>query len=102
MNAFSLDAESASTSQPWRRESVRAFFEAVAWDGRAAVVTPAMGNAAQSQSPMTMTVVDFFQGFAWEGQPAIGAPIAPLSTAPATAANSELDLTLDGFSDLFG
>jgi hypothetical protein len=51
---------------------------------------------------MTMTVGDFFQNIAWDGQPTIGVPILPLEAAPAAAADADLDLTLDGFSDLFG
>jgi hypothetical protein len=51
---------------------------------------------------MTMTVDEFFQSIAWNGQPTIGVPIAPLAAAPAPALNADSDLTLDGFSDLFG
>jgi len=92
----------ASTPQPWLRETVQAFFEAVAWDGRAAAVAPGLGATARSESTMTMSVSDFFQNIAWDGQPTIGVPISPLEATPAPAANSDLDLTLDGFSDLFG
>jgi hypothetical protein len=51
---------------------------------------------------MTMTVHNFFQSIAWDGQPAIGVPISPLEATPTPVANADLDLTLDGFSDLFG
>lgn len=92
----------AQAAQPWLKETVQAFFETVAWDGRAAAVLPGLGATARSESTMTMTVGDFFQNIAWDGQPTIGVPISPLEAAPATAANADLDLTLDGFSDLFG
>jgi hypothetical protein len=49
-----------------------------------------------------MTVNDFFQSIAWDGQPTIGVPISPLEATPAPAPTADLDLTLDGFSDLFG
>jgi hypothetical protein len=98
-----LDAMAhASAPQPWLRETVQTFFEAVSWDGRVAAVTPGLEAAARSESTMTMSVSDFFQNIAWDGQPTIGVPISPLEAAPATTADSDLDLTLDGFSDLFG
>ncbi|TVQ13532.1 MAG: hypothetical protein EA368_02050 [Leptolyngbya sp. DLM2.Bin27] len=98
-----LDAMAqASTPQPWLRETVQTFFEAVAWDGRVTAVAPKLGAAARSESTMTMSVGDFFQNIAWEGQPTIGVPISPLEAAPITTVDSDLDLTLDGFSDLFG
>ena len=92
----------SQAAQPWRKETVQAFFEAVAWDGRAAAFLPGLGATARSESTMTMTVGDFFQNIAWDGQPTIGVPILPLEAAPAAAADADLDLTLDGFSDLFG
>lgn len=101
MNTLDSMADT-SAPQPWLRETVQAFFEAVSWDGRVAVVTPELGATARSESTMTMSVSDFFQNIAWDGQPTIGVPISPLEAAPATAADSDLDLTLDGFSDLFG
>ncbi|PSN16270.1 hypothetical protein C7293_03430 [filamentous cyanobacterium CCT1] len=103
MSAFSLDAMTESNgSQPWLKETVQAFFEAVAWDGRAVLAAPSLGSAARPESAMTMTVSEFFAHIAWDGQPTIGVPIAPLAATPDTPADSDLDLTLDGFSDLFG
>ncbi|MBE9114072.1 hypothetical protein IQ273_32425 [Nodosilinea sp. LEGE 07298] len=103
MSAFSLDAVAGSEApQPWLKETVQAFFEAVAWDGRAALATPSLGGTTHSESAMTMTVSDFFENIAWDGQPTIGVPISPLEAVPATSSVSDLDLTLDGFSDLFG
>ncbi|MGB3312350.1 MAG: hypothetical protein WA939_11900 [Nodosilinea sp.] len=103
MSAFSLDAMAGSEApQPWLKETVQTFFEAVAWDGRSALVTSGLGDTAHSESTMTMTVSDFFENIAWDGQPTIAVPISPLEAAPATSAASDLDLTLDGFSDLFG
>ena len=99
MNAFSLEPE---TPQPWLKETVQAFFEAVVWDGRVALAAPGLGAPSRSESAMTMTVGDFFQNIAWDSQPTIGVPIAPMEAATATPADSDLDLTLDGFSDLFG
>lgn len=88
---------------PWLRETVQTFFESVAWDGRPAVAALGLGlgDAPRSESAMTMTVSAFFNSIAWDGQPTIGVPISPLEVAPA-APNADLDLTLDGFSDLFG
>lgn len=91
-----------TATQPWLRETVQAFFEAVSWDGRPRPVAAALGSSSRAESAMTMTVSDFFDGIAWDGQPTIGVPIAPLAAAADAAANTELDLTLDGFSDLFG
>ncbi len=89
-------------AEPWLRETVQAFFEAVAWDGRPKIADPGLGVTPRSESIMTMSVNEFFQSIAWDGQPSIGVPIAPLEAAPAPTANTDLDLTLDGFSDLFG
>lgn len=103
MSAFSLDAMTETdTPQPWLKETVQAFFEAMAWDGRAVLAAPGLGSTARSESAMTMTVSDFFENIAWDGQPTIGVPITPLESTPDTPADSDLDLTLDGFSDLFG
>ncbi len=103
MSAFSLDAITESDApQPWLKETVQAFFEAVAWDGRAVLAAPGLGGIAHAESTMTMTVSDFFAHIAWDGQPTIGVPIAPLEATPNAPAASDLDLTLDGFSDLFG
>ncbi|MBE9136079.1 hypothetical protein IQ254_02485 [Nodosilinea sp. LEGE 07088] len=102
MTTFSSHGNSESQSaQPWLRETVQAFFEAVTWDGRLATAAPALGDLDRAESTMTMTVNDFFQTIAWEGQPLIGVPITPLAAAP-TSNDVDLDLTLDGFSDLFG
>lgn len=98
MSAFSVESQ----GQPWLRETVQSFFQAMAWDGRSALAVPGLGSSARSESTMTMTVGDFFQNIAWDGQPTIGLPIAPLAAATTPAADSSLDLTLDGFSDLFG
>ncbi|MGG6240516.1 hypothetical protein ACQ4N7_17975 [Nodosilinea sp. AN01ver1] len=103
MSAFSLDAMTESDApQPWLKETVQAFFEAVAWDGRTVLAAPGLGGTGRAESAMTMTVSDFFAHIAWDGQPTIGVPIAPLEATPDTPADSDLDLTLDGFSDLFG
>jgi hypothetical protein len=102
MNPISSPGNTESqTTQPWLRETVQAFFEAVAWDGRIATAVPALGAPDRSESTMTITVNDFFQNIVWEGQPIIGVPITPLAAAP-TNQDANLDLTLDGFSDLFG
>jgi hypothetical protein len=97
MNSSSLDA----AVSPWLRETVQTFFEAVAWDGRPAMAALGLGAATRSESAMTMTVTAFFNSIAWDGQPTIGVPISPLEVGPA-APKADLDLTLDGFSDLFG
>lgn len=103
MSTFSLDAMTESNGpQPWLKETVQAFFEAVAWDGRTVLAAPSLGGTARSESAMTMTVSEFFAHIAWDGQPTIGVPIAPLEATPGTSADSALELTLDGFSDLFG
>jgi hypothetical protein len=96
MSAFS---SVESQSQPWLRETVQAFFEAVAWDGRSVLAVSGLGSTTRSESTMTMTVGDFFQNIAWDGQPIIGVPIAPLAATTTPAADPNLDLTLD---DLFG
>ena len=94
----------ASAPQPWLKESVRAFFEGVAWTGQA---LPAVGSSsvratgAAGTSLMTMTVTQFFDAVAWDGQPTIGVPIAPVAAQP-DPSPTEDSLTLDGFSDLFG
>lgn len=99
---MSMFSEASQAPQPWLRETVQAFFEAVAWDGRSTLARPGLGATARSASTMTMTVSDFFQNIAWDGQPTIGVPIAPLAATPTATADPNLDLTLDGFSDLFG
>ncbi len=98
MNTSSPDA----VASPWLRETVQTFFESVAWDGRPAVATLGLGDPTRSESAMTMTVSTFFNSIAWDGQPTIGVPISPLEVGPAAAPQADLDLTLDGFSDLFG
>jgi hypothetical protein len=102
MSMFSLDTSTGADAQPWRRETVQAFFEAVAWDGRPASVALGLGATPRGESAMTMSVNDFFQSIAWDGQPTIGAPIAPLEAVQTPEPATDLDLTLDGFSDLFG
>ncbi|WP_035991780.1 hypothetical protein [Leptolyngbya sp. KIOST-1] len=103
MSPSPLDAmTNAQASQPWLKETVQTFFQAVAWDGRAVFAAPGLGSPSSSESAMTMTVTDFFASIAWDGQPNIGVPIAPLEAVPAASADADLDLTLDGFSDLFG
>ncbi|WOD40703.1 hypothetical protein [Nodosilinea sp. E11] len=92
----------SQTPQLWLRETVQVFFEGVAWDGRVAAAASGLGESSQTGSTMTMTVGDFFQNIAWDGQPTIGVPITPLAAAADPTPNSDLDLTLDGFSDLFG
>lgn len=99
---MSMFSEEAQTPQPWLRETVQSFFQAVAWDGRSPLTSLGLGATARSESTMTMTVGDFFQNIAWDGQPTIGVPISPLAAATTPAADPNLDLTLDGFSDLFG
>ncbi|MGB3202200.1 MAG: hypothetical protein WBA99_14945 [Nodosilinea sp.] len=103
MSAFSFDSMAGSEApQPWLKETVQTFFEAVAWDGRVALAAPGLRSPAQTESTMMMTVGAFFENIAWDGQPTIGVPIAPLEAAPATPVASDSELTLDGFSDLFG
>jgi hypothetical protein len=97
---MSTSSRDAAVS-PWLRETVQTFFESVAWDGRPAVSALGLGATTRSESAMTMTVSAFFNSVAWDGQPTIGVPISPLEVAPA-APQADLDLTLDGFSDLFG
>ncbi|TVQ07137.1 MAG: hypothetical protein EA368_14935 [Leptolyngbya sp. DLM2.Bin27] len=97
MNSFSLE----TAASPWLRETVQTFFEAVAWDGRPAAVALGLEDPTRAESAMTMTVSAFFNSIAWDGQPTIGVPISPLEVAPAVP-KADLDLTLDGFSDLFG
>ena len=93
----------ALSAQPWLKESVRAFFEGVAWTGQSRPSTRASstGLGHASGSMMTMTVSQFFDTIAWEGQPNIGVPIAPVEAHPEPEP-AEDSLTLDGFSDLFG
>jgi hypothetical protein len=94
----------AMATQPWLKESVRAFFEGVAWTGQA---TPAAGASGTSPgddaggSLMTMTVSRFFDTISWEGKPTIGVPIAPVEAQP-DPEPTEDSITLDGISDLFG
>ncbi|MBD2110850.1 MULTISPECIES: hypothetical protein [Cyanophyceae] len=96
---MSMFPEESQAPQPWLRETVQAFFEAVAWDGRSVLAMPSLGAPVRSESTMTMTVGDFFQNIAWDGQPIVGVPISPLATTTTPAADPNLDLTLD---DLFG
>jgi hypothetical protein len=89
---------------PWMKDSVRHFFEGISWTGKPrlplASATAAVGRAASSTSPLTMSVYDFFESVAWNGQPTIAAPIAPLEMQSETPPPPEEDdLTLDG---LFG
>ncbi|MBD2260508.1 hypothetical protein [Pseudanabaena sp. FACHB-2040] len=91
-----------TASQPWLQDSVRTFFELMAWDGRPPqVASHEPTDDPSGESLMTMRVSTFFGTLPWEGQPVIAAPVAPiemLSDAPAAAGDS---LTLDLFSDLF-
>lgn len=102
MNGASING-ATSVTQPWRRETVQAFFEGFAWGGERQGAGRAQTLEAEQNpvSYMTLAVGDFFPSVPWEGNPAIGVPIAPLAAqAPATVVDT--DLTLDGFSDLFG
>ncbi|MGF1568489.1 MAG: hypothetical protein ACFCVD_10535 [Nodosilinea sp.] len=102
MNYPSLGLNVDTAAQPWRRETVQDFFQGVAWNGPSFHSPKGSGNGAgPATSTMTMAVGNFFETIPWEGQPAIGAPILPLE-APTQARSADADLTLDGFSDLFG
>jgi hypothetical protein len=89
------------TSPPWMRDSVRNFFEGIAWTGKARL--PLVGSATDGgpgTSPLTLSVYEFFEAVAWNGQPTIAAPIAPLEVPPEPVTEPEDDdLTLDA---LFG
>lgn len=105
--SFSLGSTNgtAQVPHPWVRETVQTFFEGVAWSGTAFQPQPQPGGSSdRSGSPMTMAVGDFFGTIPWDGQPIIGVPISPLEALPANPSpvQEEDDLTLDGFSDLFG
>jgi hypothetical protein len=105
--SFSLGSNNgtAHVQQPWLRDTVQAFFEGVAWSGPAFQHrTQPGGSSERSGSPMIMAVGDFFGSIPWDGQPVIGLPISPLEALPANPSpvQEEDDLTLDGFSDLFG
>ncbi|TVP66718.1 MAG: hypothetical protein EA342_11000 [Leptolyngbya sp. LCM1.Bin17] len=107
-NAFNHSSSSGvrPMAQPlWLRETVQTFFAGVAWSG-AASQSHRLGTTDQTSSEATlaMTVGDFFGTVPWDGQPEIGVPIAPLAapSAQASPPQAEDDLTLDGFSDLFG
>ncbi len=105
MNTATLsNGHGTNTPQPWLKESVRAFFEGVAWTGQSLSVAgsgSARDTGAPATSLMTMTVTQFFDTVAWDGQPTIGVPIAPVEVQP-DPGPAEDSLTLDGFSDLFG
>ncbi|NMF84813.1 hypothetical protein [Nodosilinea sp. P-1105] len=94
------------TAQPlWLRETVQTFFAGVAWSGAASPShRPRTTDQTSSEATLAMTVDAFFGTVPWDGQPEIGVPIAPLAapSAQAIPAPEEDDLTLDGFSDLFG
>jgi hypothetical protein len=93
----------AMAVQPWLKESVRDFFEGVAWTGQGRSSAQTRGNTSDAEpgSMMTMTVAKFFDTISWEGQPTIGVPIAPVEAQPEPQPVED-SLTLDGFSDLFG
>lgn len=93
----------AMAAQPWLKDSVRAFFEGVAWTGQTMPSLAAHGAnpGGDAGSMMTMTVSHFFDTISWDGQPTIGVPIAPIEAQPEPE-SIEDSLTLDGISDLFG
>lgn len=101
MTGFLVAHANGNGAQAWRRETVRAFFEAIPWDGR--LLRSATDQSDSSgQSPMAMTVQEFFSTVPWEGQPAIAAPISPIEIQPEEPPSSnDPSLTLDAFSDLF-
>lgn len=100
--AFTQHNGSGSAFQPWLQDSVRTFFETLAWDGRQLTPAPSgPGNGSQpGESAMTMRVSNFFSSIPWEGQPTIAAPMAPLEMQVEMDSPSD-SLTLDAFSDLF-
>lgn len=102
-NATLSNGHEGMAPHPWLKESVRAFFEGVAWTGQARPVAGPGGASpsGSSTSLMTMTVTQFFDTVAWDGQPTIGVPIAPVEAQPDPGPKED-SLTLDGFSDLFG
>ncbi|HEY9763757.1 MAG TPA: hypothetical protein V6D07_14590 [Trichocoleus sp.] len=93
---------SGATCQPWLQDSVRTFFETLAWEGQPAIpVLSNVGSANSSaESPMTMQVSSFFSSIPWDGQPIIAAPVAPLELQVELGTSNDT-LTLDAFSDLF-
>jgi hypothetical protein len=101
MTDFLIAHTNGNGAQAWRQETVRAFFEAIPWDGRLLGSVITQSNSS-GQSPMTMTVQEFFALIPWEGQPAIAAPISPIEVQPEEPpSSSDPSLTLDAFSDLF-
>jgi hypothetical protein len=102
MNGTATANGTKTAPQAWLQDSVRTFFERVAWDGRPLqTVTQAPDSAPTSGSPMTLSVGAFFSTIPWEGQPIIAAPVAPLEMLLEEPAPTSDALTLDAFSDLF-
>lgn len=101
--AFTQQNGSGIPSQAWLQDSVRTFFETLAWDGRQLIpVTSSLDSVSSSaESAMTMRVGSFFSSIPWEGQPTIAAPVAPLEMQVEMEKPSGDSLTLDAFSDLF-
>lgn len=89
-----------SPAEPWRRQSVRQFFESVSWEGLQLQHVNVQASSPSPSLRMSMSVQAFFDAFPWEGSPEIAMPMAPLSQ-PSEPVVEDDNLTLDAFSELF-
>ena len=95
-------------NQPWLQQSVRELFSAINWDDQPEEVHDLSQelalNAVQGGNmslSMTLTVRQFFSAVPWDGAE-IAAMVVPAPVEDPALANAADDLTLDGFSGLFG
>jgi hypothetical protein len=95
-SASSLTAVTRLADSSWRQQSVRLFFETMAWQGQPTVM-PASSEPAALAPAMTLSVAHFFAAVPWDGPIVVAAPV--VASAPAVPVTSTL--TLEAFSDLF-
>lgn len=95
-SASLLAAGPRLTDSSWRQQSVRLFFETMAWQGQP-IVVPASSEPTALAPAMTLSVAHFFAAMPWDGPIVVAAPV--MTSAPTAPVTSTL--TLEAFSDLF-
>lgn len=90
-------------STPGPAETVRGFFSTIAWTGNSIQPASASANIQRAEATgleVGVSVRDFFNQFLWDGPLMIAAQAPPAETY-SPGINSEDELTLDDFSNLF-
>jgi hypothetical protein len=110
MNASALASRNGSSpfGQAWLQQSVQEFFSGINWDNApqdiyelSQELTASALQGTELSLSLNLTVSQFFAAIPWDGT-AIAAPATPVLADPLSGPEDLNDLTLEGFSDLFG